>query len=391
MSMLISQDRHDAQKHNLLYFISDSQLFKLTAHDMKSALVKEVLENHGSQTTPGTSMSNFTTPLSSAPTRSPIHLVLAPFKKAIKSDDTPQAVDKSHLSNSTSTSTNLNETCPLNMSCDHLFQLDPPSLSSELQDNSIVESIESESVPDLEGLLELDSTSVSSEDTSSIEIEFLPEFEGQLDHPNLSPIDVFPEHHDYELFLVQKEIDTPFDNPSHQDPHAYEEQDQDVILSHVTTLSHTFAQPQFMAQHKYEDLDPTDTPSTVPTALQPSSDHTFNPRCVHNPMATQCNLSLYPNLNHNFALPQFMAQHNCEDQEPTDTPITVPATLQLSSDLTFSPMCAHNLMTTECNQIQYLTSLNKMCAHIPFASQNNQVRLSNSLASHTHRILGSMF
>ena len=49
MSLLIRQDRPDAQKHNLLYFISGNQLFKLTAHDMKSALVDEKLENHGSQ------------------------------------------------------------------------------------------------------------------------------------------------------------------------------------------------------------------------------------------------------------------------------------------------------------------------------------------------------
>ena len=49
MNLLISQDRPDAQKYNLLYFISANKLFKLTAHDMKNALVKEVLQNHGSQ------------------------------------------------------------------------------------------------------------------------------------------------------------------------------------------------------------------------------------------------------------------------------------------------------------------------------------------------------
>ena len=51
MSLLIRQDRPDAQEHNLLYFISGNQLFRLTAHNMKSALVNEKLENHGSQTT----------------------------------------------------------------------------------------------------------------------------------------------------------------------------------------------------------------------------------------------------------------------------------------------------------------------------------------------------
>ena len=63
---------------------------------------------------------------------------------------------------------------------------------------------------------------------------------------------------------------------------------------------HTFAQPQFMAEHNYEDLKPTDTPSAVPTAIQASNDHPFNPWCAHKPMATQCNQSQYPNPNHNF-------------------------------------------------------------------------------------------
>ena len=49
MSLLTRQDRPNAQKHNPMYFISGKQLFKLTAHDMKSALVNEKLENHGSQ------------------------------------------------------------------------------------------------------------------------------------------------------------------------------------------------------------------------------------------------------------------------------------------------------------------------------------------------------
>ena len=105
-----------------------------------------------------------------------------------------------------------------------------------------------------------------------------------------------------------------------------------------------------MVNHNYEGLKPTDTPSTDPTATQASSDHTLNPRCVHNPMATQCNQSQCSNPNHHFALPQFMAQDNCEDLEPTDTPITVPTTLQASSDHTFNPKCAHNLMATQCNQ-----------------------------------------
>ena len=77
-------------------------------------------------------------------------------------------MDESHLSDSTSTTHNFNES---DTPCDHLVHLDSPSLSSELQDNSVVENTETESVTDFEDLLQLDATSVSSQDTSSIEIE----------------------------------------------------------------------------------------------------------------------------------------------------------------------------------------------------------------------------
>ena len=152
--------------------------------------------------------------------------------------------------------------------------MDPPSHSSGPQDISSVE---------------------------NVEIELLPEFEVQLDYVNLSPTDVFLGHHDYELFLLNQEIDTPSENLNFQNTHVCE--NEDVIIIHATSLSHTFALPQFMAQHNYEDLNPTDTPSTVPTAIQATSDQTFNPRCAHNPMATQCNQSQYPHLDYNFAQP----------------------------------------------------------------------------------------
>ena len=43
-----------------------------------------------------------------------------------------------------------------------------------------------------------------------------------------------------------------------------------------------------------DDLDPTDTPSAVPTAHQAPSDDTYNPKCTHSLMETQCNHSQYP-------------------------------------------------------------------------------------------------
>ena len=94
----------------------------------------------------------------------------------------------------------------LNTIGDHLLHLDSPSFSSELQDTSSVESVEPESVPDFESLLQFDSTSISSQNTSIIEIESVSESEGLLNNANVSPTDFFLEHHDYELFLLQKRL-----------------------------------------------------------------------------------------------------------------------------------------------------------------------------------------
>ena len=236
MSLLIRQDRPDAQKHNPLYFISGNQLFKLTAHDMKSALVNEKLENHASQKysskrvkvvkpKPTNTPSKVPTAIQTSgnspndtPITVPTFIQTSVIKKSIKPVDPPQNVATSHLEDPISTTTNLDEVCPLDTSCDHLLHLDSPSLSSELKGNSSVD---------------------------SVEIEFLPESEGQLDHTYHSPTDIFSEHHDYELFLLQKEFDAPNDNPDHYDIHTCEIQDD--ILIHATNLSNTFALPKFMA------------------------------------------------------------------------------------------------------------------------------------------------
>ena len=271
MNLLIKKRKSVDHKCNAQYFFQDDQWFNLTAHDMRRTLVNAGMKYHRPQIIPGTPLPNSTSPPSPAPMKSSVHLELTQC-------------------DSTSTTTSMNKTCLLNTSCDHQLHLDHPNTSPELQDHSIVGSAEPESILDSEDLLQLDSISVSSQATCSIETEFLPEFKGQLDDTNLSPTDVFSGHHDYEMFLMQKEIDAPHANLNH---HACEEQDKDVILSHATILSHTFALPQFMDQHNYEYQEPTDTPSTVPTAFQVSCDHTLHPECTHNLMAIQCNQ--YPN------------------------------------------------------------------------------------------------
>ena len=147
------------------------------------------------------------------------------------------------------------EACPLDTSCDYLLHLDSPSHSPDLQYNSSVD---------------------------SVEIEFLPESEGQLDHTKNSPTDLFSTHHDYELFLLQKELDAPNNNLNHHNFHTCENQDD--ILIHATNISNIFALPQFMVQHTCDDQEPTDDPIAVPTASQASCDHTLKPKCAHNPI-----------------------------------------------------------------------------------------------------------
>ena len=138
MILLICQDRPADQNYHPTHFIKGEQLFKLTAIDVKTALINEMFENPRSKTTFRALMYKSTPPSSSASMRSPIHLEPGSFKKDIKPDDPPQDGDKPHLSVSTSITTNLNVTCTLDTSCDHLLHLDSPSLSSELQDNSSV-------------------------------------------------------------------------------------------------------------------------------------------------------------------------------------------------------------------------------------------------------------
>ena len=76
-----------------------------------------------------------------------------------------------------------------------------------------------------------------------------------------------------------------------------------------THQGYVFARVNQSKHHNCDDLDPTDTPSAVPTALQAPSDDTSNPKCTHSLMETQCNHSQYPilmkkNCTHNLSTSQ---------------------------------------------------------------------------------------
>ena len=69
------------------------------------------------------------------------------------------------------------------------------------------------------------------------------------------------------------------------------------------------------------------------------------------------------------ALPQFLTHHNCDELDPTDTPSAVPTALQAPSDDTSNPKCTHSLMETQCNHSQYPILMKKNCTHNLSTSQ----------------------
>ena len=80
------------------------------------------------------------------------------------------------------------------------------------------------------------------------------------------------------------------------------------------------------------------------------------------------------------ALPQFLTHHNCDDLDPTDTPSAVPTALQAPSDDTSNPKCTHSLMETQCNHSQYPILMKKICIHNPSTSQVSKSYHANPVA-----------
>ena len=80
------------------------------------------------------------------------------------------------------------------------------------------------------------------------------------------------------------------------------------------------------------------------------------------------------------ALPQFLTQHNCDDLDPTDTPSSAPTALQAPSDDTSNPKCTHSLMETQCNHSQYPILMKKNCTHILSTSQVSKSYHANPVA-----------
>ena len=70
-----------------------------------------------------------------------------------------------------------------------------------------------------------------------------------------------------------------------------------------------------------------------------------------------------------FARVNHSKHHPCDDLDPTDTPSAVPTTLQAPSDDTYNPKCTHSLMETQCNHSQYPILMKKICTHHLYTNQ----------------------
>ena len=96
MNILIKQNRPPDQKYNKFYYVIDEQWLKLTAHDMRSALVDMKLDKQSTCTTYASTspMPHLSSHSSPAPMRSPMNLELASFKKSIKREASSYSVLK---------------------------------------------------------------------------------------------------------------------------------------------------------------------------------------------------------------------------------------------------------------------------------------------------------
>ena len=106
------------------------------------------------------------------------------------------------------------------------------------------------------------------------------------------------------------------------------------------------------------DIDPTDIQNVMPVfyAKRNISPH-------------ESSRQIQPHQRYVFARVNQSKHHNCNDLNPTDTPSAVPTALQAPSDDTYNPKCTHSLLETQCNHSQYPILMKKICTHNPSTSQ----------------------
>ena len=147
------------------------------------------------------------------------------------------------------------------------------------------------------------------------------------------------------------------------------------------TLDKPTPAPQQVHQHSQDE--PTEEPcpdiSTQTLVIKCLAESGIDPTDIQNVMPVSYakrNISPYessrqiqPHQTYVFARVNQSKRNNCDDLDPTDTPIEVPTALQALSDDTYNPKCIHSLMETPCNHSQHPILMKQNCTHIPSTSQ----------------------
>ena len=108
-------------------------------------------------------------------------------------------------------------------------------------------------------------------------------------------------------------------------------------------------------------IDPTDIQNVMPVSY-----------AKRNISSHESSRQIQTHQRYVFARVNQSKHHNCDDLDPTDTPSAVPTALQAPSDDTYNPKCTHSLMETQCNHSQYPILMKQNCTHNPSTSQVNK-------------------
>ena len=106
------------------------------------------------------------------------------------------------------------------------------------------------------------------------------------------------------------------------------------------------------------DIDPTDIQNVMPVSYD-----------KRNTSPHESSRQIQPHQRYVLTRVNQSKHNNCDDLDPTDTPSAVPTALQAPSDDTYNPKCTHSLMETQCTHSQYPILMKKNCTHNPSTSQ----------------------
>ena len=105
-------------------------------------------------------------------------------------------------------------------------------------------------------------------------------------------------------------------------------------------------------------IDPTDIQNVMPVSY-----------AKRNISSHESSRQIQTHQRYVFAMVNQSKHHNCDDLDPTDTPTAVPTALQAPSGDTYNPKFTHSLMETQCNHSQHPILMKQNCTHNPSTSQ----------------------